>query len=106
MKSACSTDPMKSAANITSFRAILDGEEHEVVYQAGEVLLDCMLAEGLDPAFQCMDGRCGTCMVIRISGDVEMRKNNVLSQRDLDQDYVLLCQSIPLTDNVLVDCDV
>ncbi len=95
----------RSAADIKSFRAILDGDEYEVAYQAGEVLLDCMLAEGLDPAFQCMDGRCGTCMVVRISGDVEMRKNKVLSQRDLAQGYVLLCQSIPLTSDVLVDCD-
>jgi hypothetical protein len=36
---------------------------------------------------------------------VEMRQNNVLSQRDLDQGYVLLCQSIPLSDDVWVDCD-
>ncbi len=95
----------RTAADVKSFRAILDGEEYEVAYQAGEALLDCMLAEGLDPAFQCMDGHCGTCMVVRISGDVEMRKNKVLSQRDLGQGYVLLCQSIPLTGDVLVDCD-
>ena len=33
-----------------SFMATLDGIEHEVPYQAGEVLLDCMLDAGLDPA--------------------------------------------------------
>jgi len=96
---------MTATDKVTSFLAILDGVEHLVAYQAGEVLLDCMLAGGLDPAFQCMDGHCGSCMVVRISGDVEMRKNNVLSQRDLDQNYVLLCQSVPLSDDVLVDCD-
>ncbi len=105
MKSACSTEPMTSIDKVTSFLAILDGVEHTVTYQAGEVLLDCMLAEGLDPAFQCMDGHCGSCMVVRISGEIEMRKNNVLSQRDLDRNYVLLCQSAPLTGDVLVDCD-
>jgi hypothetical protein len=36
---------------------------------------------------------------------VTMRKNNVLSQRDLDLGYVLACQSIPLTNDVWVDCD-
>ncbi|MCP4331840.1 MAG: 2Fe-2S iron-sulfur cluster binding domain-containing protein [Gammaproteobacteria bacterium] len=99
------TSEASSADNVTSFRATLDGVEHLVAYQAGEVLLDCMLAEGLDPAFQCMDGHCGSCMVVRISGHVEMRKNNVLSQHDLDRHYVLLCQSVPLTGDVLVDCD-
>ena len=95
----------KSVDDITSFRATLDGVEYVVAYQPGEALLDCMIAEGLDPAFQCMDAHCGTCMVVRISGDVEMRKNNVLSKRDLEQNYVLLCQSIPLSDDVWVDCD-
>ncbi len=94
-----------SAKDIESFRAILDGEEYDVPYSDGEVMLDCMLNDGLDPAFQCMDGHCGTCMVVRLGGEVEMRKNNVLSKRDLERNYVLLCQSIPLTDDVVVDCD-
>jgi ferredoxin len=92
-------------AEIASFRATLDGIEHVVPYQPGEVLLDCMLDADLDPAFQCQQGHCGSCMVVRISGEVEMRQNNVLSQRDLDQGYVLLCQSIPLSADVRVDCD-
>ena len=94
-----------SMAEIASFRATLDGIEHVVPYQPGEVLLDCMLDADLDPAFQCQQGHCGSCMVVRISGEVEMRQNNVLSQRDLDQGYVLLCQSITLSAEVQVDCD-
>jgi len=30
---------------------------------------------------------------------------NVLPARDLERDYILLCQSEPLTDDVSVDCD-
>jgi len=98
--------PDSNAANdITRFRARLDGEEHEVPCIPGEALLDCMLADGLDPAFQCMDGRCGTCMVKLLQGSVDMRNNNLLSKRDLEQGYVLLCQSIPLSADVSVDCD-
>ncbi len=93
-------------SDIASFRATLDGEEIEVEYRPGETLLECMLADGLDPAFQCMDAHCGTCMVKLVAGSVKMNKNKVLSKRDLEQDYVLLCQSIPLSDDVLVDCDV
>lgn len=96
----------KSNSEILTFRAIFDGEEIEVEVLPGEALLDCMLAEGLDPAFQCMEAKCGTCMVKLLSGEVEMRNNQVLSQRDLEQNYVLLCQSLPLTPDVLVDCDV
>lgn len=95
-----------SDRNITSFRATLDGIEYEVAYQKGEVLLDCMLDADLDPAFQCQDGHCGSCMVGMKSGEVKMRKNNVLSQRDLGKGYVLLCQSEPVSDGVWVDCDI
>jgi ring-1,2-phenylacetyl-CoA epoxidase subunit PaaE len=52
-----------------------------------------------------MDAHCGTCMVKLRQGEVEMRKNKVLSQRDLAGDYVLLCQSIPLSADVWVNCD-
>jgi ferredoxin len=94
-----------SIDHIKSFCATLDGIDHEVAYQPGEVLLDCMLDANLDPAFQCQEGRCGSCMVVKTNGEVEMRQNNVLSRRDLDKGYVLLCQSIPLSDDVRVDCD-
>jgi len=90
---------------VSSFHATLDGIEHKVSWQVGEVMLDCMLDADLDPAFQCQDGHCGTCMVLLKSGEVQMRKNNVLSTRDLERGYILLCQSEPLTDDVSVDCD-
>lgn len=90
---------------VTGFRATLDGTLHEVVYRAGETLLDCMLSAGLDPAFSCRDARCGSCMAVRKAGDVAMRKNKVLSRRDLDGNRVLLCQSVPMSDDVWVDCD-
>ncbi|MCP4332281.1 MAG: 2Fe-2S iron-sulfur cluster binding domain-containing protein [Gammaproteobacteria bacterium] len=94
-----------TAAAVKSFRAMLDGFDEEVAWQEGDVMLDSMLDAGLDPAFQCQDGHCGTCMVLLKSGEVRMRKNNVLSPRDLERGYILLCQSEPLTDDVSLDCD-
>jgi len=64
-----------------------------------------MIEADLDPAFMCQEGHCGSCMVVMKTGEVEMRNNNVLSLRDLDQGYVLLCQSEPVSQDVWVDCD-
>jgi ferredoxin len=94
-----------SAREVTSFRATLDDIEEVIGWQPGDVMLDSMLDAGLDPAFQCQDGHCGTCMVLLTGGEVRMRKNNALSPRDLERGYILLCQSEPLTDDVSVDCD-
>ena len=92
-------------AIVARFRAILDGVEHEVEYQSGEVLLDCMLDADLDPPYQCHDAQCGSCMVRLLEGEVTMRKQDALSRRDLEQGYILLCQSEPLSADVRVDCD-
>lgn len=97
--------PAAGAGGVESFRATLDGEEHEVPYLAGETLLRSMLSRGLDPVFSCEDAHCGSCMVVRKSGEVAMRKSTVLSKRDKERGYILLCQAVPQSDDVWVDCD-
>ena len=97
--------PVAAASGVAAFRATIDGEEHEVPYLAGETLLDCMLSEGLDPVHSCKDAHCGSCMVIANSGQVAMRKSTVLSKRDKERGYILLCQAVPQSDDVWVDCD-
>ena len=97
--------PSAGDSDVESFRATIDGEEHEVPYAAGETLLRCMLSQGLDPVFSCEDAHCGSCMVIRKSGEVAMHKSTVLSKRDKERGYILLCQAVPQSTDVWVDCD-
>ncbi len=95
----------ESSSEIASFRATLDGAEHQVFFQPGKTLLECFLIQGLSPVFSCREGRCGSCMVKVKAGEVRMIRNNVLSPRDIEEDYVLLCQSLPMSTDVWVDCD-
>ena len=97
--------PTADDGDVASFRATLDGEDHEVPYLAGETLLECMLSRGLDAAYSCKDAHCGSCMVIRKSGQVAMHKSTVLSRRDKERGYILLCQAVPRSPDVWVDCD-
>jgi hypothetical protein len=90
-----STSPLNSN-DVKSFRVALDGVEHRVDYRPGAALLDCIIDADL---------HCGTCMVLKVAGEVEMRQNNFLSRHDLERGYILLCQSIPLSNDVRVDCD-
>ena len=97
--------PAAGAGGVETFRATIDGAEHEVPYLAGKTLLRCMLSRGLDPVYSCEDAHCGSCMVIRRSGEVAMHKSTVLSRRDKERGYILLCQAVPQSDDVWVDCD-
>lgn len=83
-------------------RIELDGERHRVPWPANLPLLDAMLAAGLDAPYSCREGLCNACACRIVSGEVEMRHNEVLDERDLAEGYVLACQSVPLTTEVRV----
>ena len=91
--------------NISSFTAILDDEKHTVPYLNGKTLLESMLAHELKPAYFCQQARCGMCMVTKIEGDVSMKNSDILSATDKEKNMILLCQSLPLTENITVNCD-
>ncbi|MBT4889893.1 MAG: ferredoxin--NADP reductase [Rhodospirillales bacterium] len=106
LEDASSSDvKTKAPSDVTGFRATLDFDDHDVVYEPDQTLLESMLSAGLDPAHSCKNGKCGSCMVLMKDGEVEMHSNKVLSKRDLEKGYVLLCQSVPMSKNVWVDCD-
>jgi len=80
---------------IENFRLTLDGDEHIVPIAAGETLLQAALAAGIDAPHNCTKGRCGTCLSLLRSGDVNMFSARALSPRSKERGYVLACQSRP-----------
>ncbi|MEJ7772774.1 MAG: 2Fe-2S iron-sulfur cluster-binding protein, partial [Geodermatophilaceae bacterium] len=58
-----------------------------------------------DLPFACKGGVCGTCRAKVTSGDVNLRRNYALDQSELDEGFVLTCQSLPVSDAVTVDYD-
>ena len=83
----------------------LDGERHTFRWPAGTLLLDLLRERGLDAPFSCREGACSACACRVTSGEVKMRRNEVLDQTDLDEGYVLACQALPITDSVSVSYD-
>jgi 3-ketosteroid 9alpha-monooxygenase subunit B len=98
-------DDLQAASVVKSFDALLDGNHHTVPYLAGKTLLESMLAHDLKPAYFCQKARCGMCTVEKIAGEVVMRNNEILSSNDKELGKILLCQSLPLSQDISVDCD-
>ena len=73
----------------------LERKKVEVPRVAGETLLESARRAGLSPPFSCEAGNCGTCIGKLIEGHVTMRVNDVLEQDEIDDGYVLTCQSVP-----------
>jgi ring-1,2-phenylacetyl-CoA epoxidase subunit PaaE len=58
-----------------------------------ETVLDAAARAGIELPFSCRAGVCSTCRTKVISGEVEMAQNYALEDWELEQGYVLACQS-------------
>lgn len=85
----------------------LDGRTFEFVlgYEADNIL-DAALAVGADLPYACKGGVCCTCRAKLIEGKVHMDVNYALEKEEVEQGFILTCQSHPLTERVVVDFDV
>ncbi len=69
-------------------------------------ILDAALEAGADLPFACKGGVCSTCKCRVLDGNVEMKINYALNDKEVSQNLVLSCQAVPTTDKVKVDFDV
>lgn len=92
---------------ISKITVKLDGRSFDFdLALAGNSILDAALAQGADLPFACKGGVCCTCKAKVLEGKVSMDVNWGLEEEEIEQGYVLTCQSHPLTESVVVDFDV
>ena len=72
----------------------------------GQSILDAALAQGADLPYACKGGVCCTCRAKLVEGQVDMEVNYGLEEDEIEQGFILTCQSRPLTPRVVVDFDV
>jgi len=69
-------------------------------------ILDAALKQGADLPFACKGGMCCTCKAKLLEGEVEMDVHWGLEHEEVEQGYILTCQSHPKTEKVVVDFDI
>jgi 3-ketosteroid 9alpha-monooxygenase subunit B len=83
----------------------LDNRKHRVAYQPGDTILQTARRAGLRPPSSCEQGTCATCMAYLDEGRIMMRVNNALSADEVEEGWILTCQAIPTSREVVVDYD-
>ena len=68
-------------------------------------ILEAATQAGLELPFSCRAGVCSTCRTKVISGEVEMEQNYALEDWELQQGYILACQSRVKTPHLELDYD-
>ncbi|KRE95248.1 phenylacetic acid degradation protein [Nocardioides sp. Soil774] len=84
---------------------VLDGRTTTTPMSRGATILDSAQAVRSDLPFACKGGVCGTCRAKVVDGEVEMVRNYALEPAEVEQQFVLTCQSFPVSDAVTVDFD-
>ncbi|MBT8137194.1 MAG: 2Fe-2S iron-sulfur cluster binding domain-containing protein [Gammaproteobacteria bacterium] len=85
---------------------VMDGNRQTFAMEdAEQTLLDAALDLDIDLPYSCMGGVCSTCRTKLVKGKVNMEVNSALEDWELEEGYVLTCQSRPESDEIELDYD-
>ncbi|MEV5849745.1 ferredoxin--NADP reductase [Streptomyces sp. NPDC051985] len=92
----------KAPEDTGTVTVLLGGARVSVPKHPNETLLQSARRAGLTPPFSCEAGNCATCMARVTEGSVTMRVNDVLTEEEVAEGYVLTCQGVPDEGSVTV----
>lgn len=94
-----------AAVGQTAVTIMLDGRESAFAMRRDERVLDAALRVRAELPYACKGGVCSTCRARVVEGEVTMAHNYALEPAELAAGYVLTCQSMPVSDHLVVDYD-
>jgi ring-1,2-phenylacetyl-CoA epoxidase subunit PaaE len=95
-----------AGADQSSVTVIMDGHKKTfVMSRNGASIVDAAAAHGIELPYSCKGGVCATCRTHLREGAVEMAYNYGLEPWEVEQGYVLACQSQPQSDKLTLDYD-
>ena len=84
---------------------VLNGRSTRLTLPRNVPVLDAAQKVRGDLPFACKGGVCGTCRAKVTEGEVRMRRNFALEDDEVAAGFVLTCQSLPVSDELVVDYD-
>ncbi|MEJ7646092.1 MAG: 2Fe-2S iron-sulfur cluster-binding protein [Chryseolinea sp.] len=91
-----SYDPVK-------INIIVNNQEHTVIVNPNESILDAALKAKLNINYSCKSGVCSSCAARLLRGNVTMGLTLGLTVKEKQSNVVLTCQARPTTDDVIID---
>ncbi len=96
-----------TAANVKAkVKVIQYGIETDFVLETSSIsILDASIEAGVDAPFSCKGAVCCTCRAKVLEGQVKMDANFALTDAEVEEGFILTCQSHPITETVVIDYD-
>lgn len=94
------------SGKISQVTVIIDGRSSQFELVAdGENVLDASINAGLELPYSCKRGTCSTCKAKLITGTVDMDITHGLTAEEIHQNFILTCQSHPISEQIIVSFD-
>jgi len=86
-----------------SMQLIFKNHTYDLYVPGDKTILQAALDSGIHLPYSCKGGSCATCAGICKTGEVHMTINDVLTDGDLKQGWILTCTAYPQNDGVVVE---
>ncbi len=81
---------------------IVDGESTEFELDAKSIILDKAIDEDVDAPYSCKGGVCSSCKAKVIKGETYMKTAYTLTDKEIEDGYILTCQAYPRSEELVV----
>lgn len=95
----------ESLDGVTQVKIICDDEEFEFAIPQDKVILDAALEHDIDAPHSCQGGICSSCIARITEGTAVMRKNQILTDDEVEEGLILTCQALATSATLIVDYD-
>ena len=83
----------------------VDHDETTFEMSQKQTILEAALKQGIDAPYSCQGGICSSCLARVKSGTAEMKKNSILTDKEVAAGLILTCQAFPTSAEIVVDFD-
>ena len=83
----------------------VDGVETTIDGEMNKTILDSAIENNIDAPYSCQGGICSTCLAKINKGSVEMDNNQILTDDEVEDGYILTCQARITSDEVEISYD-
>lgn len=91
---------------VIKYKFRFEDEWREIEGRPEQNLVEMTVAEDIRTPHACLEGGCGSCKCRLLEGKVDFSHNDILTEEDIRDGFILACQSRPLTPNITVDFDI
>ncbi len=89
----------------TQIEVTVDDEKFAFVMDKKMLVLDAVLKQNIDAPYSCQGGVCSSCIARVTEGKAEMVKNQILTDGEIEEGFILTCQAHAVTPTLKVDYD-